>query len=130
MQALYRHRLLDKLHDEPLRYNPDYLIVSYLEYRVAHGPINGNALLRCIRQVVVAVYKNAHGGDDSDLEQATIESHAHDILDSVSIPTLKTIATWEGEVSEEKLKKCLLRNTCQQSRHRATDSDEEPPAIL
>jgi hypothetical protein len=41
------------------------------------------------------------------MERATIESQARKILDSVSMPGLKTVATWKGEVSETEYEKCL-----------------------
>lgn len=56
MKAVYDFRLLDNLFEIPRRMVSDDLIRSYLAYRVNHEPVDGNALLVCIRRVACELH--------------------------------------------------------------------------
>jgi hypothetical protein len=105
MQALYTFRLLDDLYYERLRILPDQLILSYLAYRVAHEPTNGNPLLRCMRRVVDVIEETE---SNDDREPATIETRIRNTLVSVNLRRLKDIMHWKSEVSEAEYERYLF----------------------
>jgi hypothetical protein len=107
MQFMYRFRLLDNLADERLRAFPNNLVLSYLAYRVAHEPTNGNSLLRCMRRVVDVIEEI---GSYGDRHPAALEASIENILPYVSRQrfTGTGIVRWKGEVSEAKYEKCLF----------------------
>jgi hypothetical protein len=105
MQAIYRFRLLDNLVDEYRRMIPNKLILSYLAYRVAHEPTNGNPLLRCMRRVADVIEET---GNHGNREPAAIEDRIRNMLVTVRPQRLKDIMHWESEVSESEYEKYLF----------------------
>jgi hypothetical protein len=84
---------------------PGRVTLSYLVYRVAHEPANGNSLLGCMRIVVEVVGET---GSHSDGDSAAVEVRIKAMLVPVSRRQLTDIVRWEGEVSEAEYEKCLI----------------------
>jgi hypothetical protein len=93
---MYTFHLFDNMFDERPRMDPNKLILSYLAYRAAREPPNGNKLLRCIRRVA-AVFQEAES--NSYREPSALEADIRSILPPVGRRFL-SILRWKGEVSE------------------------------
>jgi hypothetical protein len=105
MQALYSLRVLDEMFKASTCRFPNDLVLSYLAYRIAREPMNGNPLLRCMRRVVDVIGET---GGDADQEPGAIEGSIRSMLIPMTKRQFKKIVRWEGEVSEAEYEKSLF----------------------
>jgi ankyrin repeat protein len=80
MQALYTFRLLDVLFEKRRPLISTAIMGSYLSYRVANEPLNGNPLLNCIRRVAKDVFEKQ---DVHNPELSTVEACIDTICSSL-----------------------------------------------
>jgi ankyrin repeat protein len=96
LQTLFTFRLLDDLFDKRRVVISTEMLLSYLAYRAAHEPADGNALLLCIKRVAIEL----HGGESTvDRDPIAIEGYVRNILPPMG-KRAQHVLQWKGEVSE------------------------------